>query len=872
MLSYLRSGKSVTRDDSESDDGSSSSKRSSGPFLGFEPESQSQQQSTVANSATINSKSGDLSESNQSSGDANAAGTSSSGSGEQADPIDPVLPSSNLPSGPPPPPPPGPSDDESEGSESSDDESDDVAVESDSSSSSSENMFGAGDNRVMESMVFRGTGFVSWKRKIKVILAAKGLQTAILEVNSLSPRKKAKALEILIRHVAENVFRLVKETEDPYVFWTELNSLYQAENQAAIIDCRTRISKIVIDMYKGPKEFLEAFYTLVNDMESLDVKLTPSETYTYLINALGNSPKYESVRMTARGLIHVTAGDPNPKLISSLLLSLEDTSKNSSTSKSSTSTGSAMAASDQSAKDRTCYKCHKRGHMAKSCRSAGGNFRNDTNPRGSIVCYRCNLTGHIGRNCPQNGDSSRNNGGNGSSSGTSGTSGTAGSSGSSGPRPSIALGLFPSTSGKKENFSLDEGRSRNIVDEFVKNSVGRSSFGDSVAISNFGNSRNVNIGSNYFLGDSTALNLGEENAYVETNDDDGVDFITFVVDSGATSHFLKHRGVLHDERKINESLQSAHCEVSLIKEGVGRLRVLADDGNVYWLNEVYYVPSLSFSLLSVSKIVANGYRFFFDEDPRLVDPAGNLVSRLVLNDNGLYTIQFMINIPPMLYSCSDYSSALISNDVSDSTNVGNASTTIGNDSGIGNSNVSSVGIGNTSTSSDSDVNLKNKKQINKLKGEGDIWHRRLAHTSKTVLDKIPELRGCDCPPFNQCQICCKAKQKKHTYDSSRYRYPNPLDLVHIDVMGPITEGLEGERYLIGFVDDCTRWGVTFGMRSKAEVGTYLKKYVNISETLWSTKVKRIRTVSRMRSSIMAPSSVFSEPSKKKCELCYTKAV
>ncbi|XP_065204037.1 putative uncharacterized protein DDB_G0282133 [Planococcus citri] len=71
------------------------------------------------------------------------------------------------------------------------------------------------------------------------------------------------------------------------------------------------------------------------------------------------------------------------------------------------------------AKDRTCYKCHKRGHMAKSCRSAGGNYRNDTNPRGSIVCYRCNLTGHIGRNCPQNGDSSRNNGGNGSSSGTS---------------------------------------------------------------------------------------------------------------------------------------------------------------------------------------------------------------------------------------------------------------------------------------------------------------------------------------------------------------------------------------------------------------------------------------------------------------------
>ncbi|XP_065224395.1 uncharacterized protein LOC135848421 [Planococcus citri] len=589
VLSYLRSGKSVNVDD---DDSSSDKRKSSAEFRGFsekEKPEQSIPKSKGKSKVTLQHVS-------ESTGDTEA-GTSSAGSGDISNdpsiPVDPVPPPSNPSSGPPPPPPPGPSDDESEGSESSDDESDDAVVsDNESNSSSDDSMFGAGDNRVMESMVFRGTGFVSWKRKIKVILSAKGLQTAILQVNSLSPRKKAKALKILIRHVAENVFRLVKETEDPYVFWTELNSLYQAENQAAIIDCRTRISKIVIDMYKSPKEFLEAFYTLVNDMESLDVKLTPSEVYTYLINALGNSPKYESVRMTARGLVHVTAGDPNPKVISSLLLSLEDASKNSSTSKGSTSTGSAMAASDQSgnnnkrnrnhnksrssnsnlsgnssngngernggsgfvqAKDRTCYKCHKRGHMAKSCRSAGGNYRNDTNPRGSIVCYRCNLTGHIGRNCPQNGDSSRNNGGNGSSSGTSGTSGPSGSSGSSGPRPSLALGLSSPFSEKKKNLSLDDRRRSNVVDEFVKSNVGRSSFGDSVAISNFGN--------------STALNLGEENAYVETNNDDGVDFITFVVDSGATSHFLKHRGVLHDERKINESLQSAHCEVSLIKEG-----------------------------------------------------------------------------------------------------------------------------------------------------------------------------------------------------------------------------------------------------------------------------------------------------------------
>ncbi|XP_065204060.1 uncharacterized protein DDB_G0283357-like [Planococcus citri] len=338
--------------------------------------------------------------------------------------------------------------------------------------------------------------------------------------------------------------------------------------------------------------------------------------------------------MTARGLVHITTGDPNPKVISSLLLSMEDASKTPSTSKSSVNSGSAMAAAEGQSgnakkrknnrnnnsrnynsnsnssgnssgnsssdnsngsgfvqnKDCTCYKCHKRGHMAKSCRSAGGNYRNDTNPRSAIVCYRCNLTGHIGRNCPQNGDLNRN-GGNGSTSGNS--SGTSGLSGSSGPRPLLALGLSSVFPKKEKIIELDVGRrSSNVVDNFVWSVNGRG-FGDSVALSNFGNAHNVNIGSNYFLGNSTALNLGEENAYIETNDDNGVNFVTFVVDSGATSHFLKHPGILHDKKKVKETLQSAHREVSLMKEGVGRLRVLAEDGNVYWLNEVFYVPSLS---------------------------------------------------------------------------------------------------------------------------------------------------------------------------------------------------------------------------------------------------------------------------------------
>ena len=44
-----------------------------------------------------------------------------------------------------------------------------------------------------------------------------------------------------------------------------------------------------------------------------------------------------------------------------------------------------------------CFKCHKRGHVAKQCKSSGGHPLHPGHP---VVCYNCEDEGHIRPNCP----------------------------------------------------------------------------------------------------------------------------------------------------------------------------------------------------------------------------------------------------------------------------------------------------------------------------------------------------------------------------------------------------------------------------------------------------------------------------------------
>ncbi len=98
------------------------------------------------------------------------------------------------------------------------------------------------------------------------------------------------------------------------------------------------------------------------------------------------------------------------------------------------------------------------------------------------------------------------------------------------------------------------------------------------------------------------------------------------------------------------------------------------------------------------------------------------------------------------------------------------------------------------------------------------WHRRLGHLNRASLNKLLNfpsitLKG------NVCGICDAGKITAKPFPrESRTRAKEPLELIHSDVMCiGTTRARNGEQYIVTFIDDCTRFGITYLTRAKSDV-------------------------------------------------------
>ena len=95
----------------------------------------------------------------------------------------------------------------------------------------------------------------------------------------------------------------------------------------------------------------------------------------------------------------------------------------------------------------------------------------------------------------------------------------------------------------------------------------------------------------------------------------------------------------------------------------------------------------------------------------------------------------------------------------------------------------------------------------------DLWHQRMGHASYKHLSivskhelvlRIPKLSKVSNVVCGLCQLGKQTKAKHpgtQTLATSR-----PLELLHLDLMGPTkTKSLRGKRYIMGMVDDFTRY-------------------------------------------------------------------
>lgn len=125
------------------------------------------------------------------------------------------------------------------------------------------------------------------------------------------------------------------------------------------------------------------------------------------------------------------------------------------------------------------------------------------------------------------------------------------------------------------------------------------------------------------------------------------------------------------------------------------------------------------------------------------------------------------------------------------------------------------------------------------------WHRRLGHPSNKVLEKLPKLvEGIAINDIKyteeHCETCILSKQTRIPFNTIRNRATRPLQLIHTDVCGQITETYDGNKYILTILDDYTHFTKIYLLKFKKEVTEYIKHYVEESERELKEKVSMIR--------------------------------
>lgn len=131
-----------------------------------------------------------------------------------------------------------------------------------------------------------------------------------------------------------------------------------------------------------------------------------------------------------------------------------------------------------------------------------------------------------------------------------------------------------------------------------------------------------------------------------------------------------------------------------------------------------------------------------------------------------------------------------------------------------------------------------------------VWHRRFGHRNigaiKDLVKKrlATEIAISDCGKDDEvCECCLKGKMTRKPFPKeSHSKTQAPLDLVHMDVCGPMQTITPGnKRYVLPIIDDYSRYTKVYLMESKDQTSACIKDYIEMAKTQFSRKLKIIRS-------------------------------
>ncbi|MBW0535465.1 hypothetical protein O181_075180 [Austropuccinia psidii MF-1] len=118
---------------------------------------------------------------------------------------------------------------------------------------------------------------------------------------------------------------------------------------------------------------------------------------------------------------------------------------------------------------------------------------------------------------------------------------------------------------------------------------------------------------------------------------------------------------------------------------------------------------------------------------------------------------------------------------------------------------------------------------------GDVWHHRLGHPSNQAVKTL------GLPPLSAaCETCMLGKSTLLPFSSSFEKVDQPLECVHVDLVGPITpESISGFRYFLTIVDQFTSFKTVRFLKTKSEAFNEFLEWKTHAENLHSLKIKKL---------------------------------
>ncbi|GJZ57025.1 retrovirus-related pol polyprotein from transposon TNT 1-94 [Tanacetum coccineum] len=248
-------------------------------------------------------------------------------------------------------------------------------------------------------------------------------------------------------------------------------------------------------------------------------------------------------------------------------------------------------------------------------------------------------------------------------------------------------------------------------------------------------------------------------------------------------------GLLKKKKQVGSASSSGNGVRAQV-EAIRSYDLVLPNGLVICLDNCHYAPFITRSVVSVHRLVENGFVQCF-MDFRISISKNNVHYFNVIPSNGIYEIDMHDLVP----------------------------------------NVNS--IYNVST-----------KRVKYNLDSTYLWHCRLAHISKKRIEKLQQeglLKSADDESFDQCVSCLSSKMTRKSFPHHLERATDLLGIIHADVCGPLRHvPRQGASYFITFTDDYSRYGYVYLLKHKHEVFETFKVFKNEVENQLGKTIKALR--------------------------------